>query len=382
MSYPGRPRYTGAVRRGWVLRIAIGITAFIFVSGAGLADSARHLESRGAGPRPTVFVPNRGQAPSDVLWQAEGTGFEAFFTGDGYVLRLVEAPAAHAGQPQGAIVASGAVANHASGATIFEERVSFVGANPHAVIEPLDPQSGKISFFRGRDPKKWASGLPAYARLRYANLYPGIDLLFYARAGTLEYDFVVAPGADPGLIRLRMAEGSTVRITPQGALQVGEGREAVLHRPFLYQNLENGKRAIEGKFVTLAGDSVGFQFGQYDRTKTLVIDPALNLLYSTYLGGPHDDEATAVVLDAQNNMYMLGFSASQDYPVSGNAYQPVRKNIGQVVTNIVVTKMSPSGILLYSTFVGGSTDDTSSGIVLDSKGNAYFTGVTNRPIFR
>ncbi len=192
---------------------------------------------------------------------------------------------------------------------------------------------------------------------------------------------MVAPGADPSLIRLLVDDGSAVLITPRGDLQVGKGSQAVLHRPLLYQNLEHGKQLIEGKFVSVAKNSVGFEFGRYDRSKTLVIDPALNLLYSTYLGGPHDDEATAIVLDAQNNLYMVGFSASQDYPVSGNAYQPVRKNLGHILTNLVVTKMSPSGVLLYSTFVGGSTDDTSSGIVLDARGNAYFTGVTKSADF-
>jgi hypothetical protein len=364
------------------LRVAIGLIGLI-LGCAAWADSLRHLENLrgGAGARPTVFVRNRGQAPADVLWQATGPGFEASFHNDGFVLRLMEAAKANGGSSRGGVPVSGTIGRSAVRVTAFEERVSFVGANPRAAIEPLDPQPGKISFFRGRDPKNWASGLPTYARLRYTNLYPGIDLLFYAEAGRLEYDFVVAPGADPGMIRLRVEDGSAVRITPQGALQVGEGKEAVLHRPLLYQNLEHGKQAIEGKFISLGGNSAGFQFGRYDRTKTLVIDPALNLLYSTYLGGPHDDEATAIVLDAQNNMYMLGFSASQDYPVSGNAYQPVRKNIGQVVTNIVVTKMSPSGVLLYSTFVGGSTDDTSGGIVLDASGNAYFTGMTKSPDF-
>ncbi|HEX3743418.1 MAG TPA: SBBP repeat-containing protein [Bryobacteraceae bacterium] len=328
------------------------------------------------------FVRNQGQAPADVAWQATGDGFEASFSRAGFTLKIAVAPPHRpADPPNGPAAVSGAVHRTDQQLTAIEQRISFLGANPAAAIEPLDPLPGKISFFRGKDPAKWASGLTAYARLRYRNLYPGVDLVFYANRGSLEYDYVVAPGADPSVIRLRTEDGQPLRVTAEGALQVGDGQHAVLHRPLLYQNLSHGRQVIQGKFVHLAENAVGFQFGRYDRSKTLVIDPALNLLYSTYLGGPHDDEATAVVLDAQNNMYMVGFSASQDYPVSGNAYQPVRKKLGYVVTNIVVTKMSPAGVLLYSTFLGGSTDDTSGGVVIDSHGNAYITGVTKSADF-
>jgi len=271
-----------------------------------------------------------------------------------------------------------------SATSLVEQHISFVDANPHAVIEALDPQPGKISFFRGRDRLKWAGGLASYKRLSYANLYPGVDLLFYAKAGSLEYDFVVAPGADPSLIRLRVDDGAPVRITTRGALQIGEGSKAILHQPLLYQNVANGKKAVEGKFAQVADNTFGFQFGSYDRSRPLVIDPALNLLYSTYFGGPHDDEPQAVTLDAQNSVYILGYSASEDFPVSGNAYQPIRKALGIRITNMVITKISSTGTLLYSTFLGGTTNDggagTQGGIVVDAFGHAYITSVTHSTV--
>jgi hypothetical protein len=330
--------------------------------------------------RPTCFVENLGQAPKDVLWQAEGAGFEASFSLDSFVLRLFGASpeSGHAN----AIAAGGAAApprvSVSGRVSVTEQRISLAGASPQARMEPLDPLPGKLSFFRGNNPKRWATGLATYTRLRYQNVYPGIDLLFYTNQGALEYDFVVSPGADPGAIRLRVEDGHPVRISEDGVLQVGEGAEAVLHRPLLYQNAGSGKQVVSGKFVSLADHTVGFQFSRYDASRALVIDPALSLLYSTYLGGPHDDESTSIAVDAQGNSYILGWAGSTDYPVSANAYQPERalSNAGVLIDNMVVTKMSPSGIPLYSTFLGGSTGETSGGIVVDAAGNAYLTGTT------
>jgi hypothetical protein len=354
------------------------------VFGQPAVDDSQSPSRRAAGQkhvRPTCFVENLGQAPKDVLWQAHGAGFEASFSRDGFVVRLFGAkPDASTGGSAKPLAAAGGGAGPAKLSdpgriTITEQRISLAGASPLATIEPLDRLPGRVSFFRGNNPKRWASGLSTYARLRYKNVYPGIDLLFYSNQGALEYDFAVAPGADPGAIRLRVEDGQPVRIE-NGVLQVGEGAGAVLHRPLLYQNVRSGKRVIGGNFVSLADDTVGFQFSQYDASRELVIDPALSLLYSTYLGGYHDDEATAIVLDAQNNSYILGFSQSPNYPVSGNAYQPLRANDTQLLANMVVTKISASGIVLYSTFLGGSTGESSGGIALDAAGNAYISGTT------
>ena len=345
----------------------------------------------GVEPSRTVsFVPNRGQAPTGVLWQAEAQGFEAFFRKDGFVLRVsVVEPAGKAASQQ--LTAPVPPKPAPTSVRVIEQGVTLVGidkgsttegsTNEGSTLEALDPQPGKISFFRGNDPARWVRGLPTYARLRYKNVYPGIDLLFYGNHGTLEYDFVVSPGADPSAIRLRLDRGTPSQITARGELRVGEGSEAVLHRPLLYQNLDNGKRMIEGTFVRRDQTTVAFRFSNYDSNKTLIIDPALSLLYSTYLGGYHDDEATGIALDGQGNAYIVGFSESPNYPISGNAYQQERANLTQFITNIVVTKINASGILLFSTFLGGSTGDTSGGIVLDSKGNAYITGFTKSSDF-
>jgi hypothetical protein len=143
-----------------------------------LSAQAQTLKTGVTVPRPIVFVPNHGQAPAGVLWQAQGQGFEASFRRDGFALRIMGAKG--------------------------EQNLSLVGIDKKSVLGPLDPQPGKINFFLGKDQSHWVRGLPTFARLRYQNVYPGVDLLFYGNQGKLEYDFVVVPGANPDLIRLRL----------------------------------------------------------------------------------------------------------------------------------------------------------------------------------
>jgi len=212
------------------------------------------------------FYANRGQAATDVLWQARGRGFSVSFRRDSFTLQM--------------FLAGGG--NH-----LLEQTISLAGAAGQ--IEPLDPLPGKLSFLRGSDSSRWVRGLATYSRLRYKEVYPGIDLLFYGNQGKLEYDFVVAPGADPGRIRLRV--NGMASVNGHGELQLGQGAEATMHRPVLYQNITGGKKTIAGSFARQVDGSLIFDCGDYDRAKTLVIDPTVNLLYATYLGGLHDDEA-------------------------------------------------------------------------------------------
>ena len=313
--------------------------------------------------RSDYFVRTSGQTASGVLWQASGDGFRASFARDRFVL----------------------TARTKSG--VESQSISFLNMDRGAVLEALDPLPGKASFFIGNDPSRWARGLSTYSRLKYRNLYPGIDLVFYWNAGHLEYDFAVAPGADPQQIRLQIEGDPSPRVTESGDLRTGTGALEVLHRPLLYQNTQNGRKVVNGKFAALPERAIGFELADYDRTRELIIDPTLTLLYSTYLGGGYDDEATAIALDSSGNSYILGYSASLDYPASANAYQPELKDTvteainGGVNPNVVVTKISPNGTLLFSTYLGGSNADHSAGLALDAQGNAYFSGTTDSPDF-
>jgi Bacterial Ig-like domain (group 3) len=336
------------------------------------------------------FTENKGQAPAGILWTTQGVNFRAEFSKGSFILQTarpmpealetgkrantkalpVTASAGTAGS-----VAAGQ--NEPPKVQIEDQRIELEGANPLSKIEPLDERPGKVSFFEGKDPSRWVKGASTYARLRYKEIYPGIDLVFYGKDGRLEYDFVVAAGADPNLIRMKIDGNDAVSITDQGELRLGD----VVHRPQLYQNLDHGKRMVEGKFVALAGDRVGFAFANYDRTKTFVIDPAINLLYSTYAGGIHNDQALGMTVDLQGNTYLTGWAASQDFPVTGNALQTTRMNIGFYLYDVIVMKFDPSGTLLYSTFLGGSQNDQGGPIVANPDGSVYVGGYTQSADF-
>jgi Beta-propeller repeat len=338
------------------------------------------------GQVPVMFVANQGQAPAGTLFEARTAGLDMLLAKTSVTLVRSWNPAKTESVVRSATEASpaGAAPRIPAGLSSLkteQQTIEFVGENPQVVVEALDEQGAKVNFFEGKDPSKWISKLSTYARVRYRNLYPGVDLVFYSHQGQLEYDFVVAPGADPSRIQLRLNGGNPIQITAMGELRVGHGDTAILHRPQLYQNTASGKKTVEGKFVRLSEDTVGFEFAAYDKSKTFILDPTVNLLYSTYMGGQHDDEAFGLAVDGSGNAYVTGYSASQDFPVTGNAYQTTRMNIGTYTYDVVIMKFDPSGVLLYSTFLGGSGTDQGDAIVFDPAGDAWVGGYTQSTDF-
>ncbi len=334
---------------------------------------------------PIVFAANQGQSPAGTLYEAQAGGLQVLLAKTGVTLRMerpTSAPAA--ATPKVAASAAGAGPSDLKNLRNYrleQQSLQFVGASSNMTVEPLEEQPGKVSYFFGNDPKHWVTNLKTYARIRYHNLYPGIDLVFYSHNGQLEYDFVVAAGADPNQIRLQVDGNDPMQVLATGELQIGSGKDAVLHQPVLYQNLNNGKKLVAGKFIRVAGNTVGFEFAGYDKTRTFIIDPKINLVYSTFAGGIHDDQAYGVALDAAGNAYVTGFAASQDFPVTGNALQSTRMNIGTYTYDVIVMKFDPSGTLLYSTFLGGGATELGYTIAVDAAGDAFVGGYTQSSDF-
>ncbi|HLE56590.1 MAG TPA: SBBP repeat-containing protein, partial [Rhodothermia bacterium] len=282
--------------------------------------------------------------------------------------------------------------------------MSLIGASPAPTVRGLDALPGKSNYFRGSDPRKWQTNVPNYSRVRYEDLYPGIDLVYYGNEGRLEYDFVVAPGADPHTIRFAVENGNskneirTTKIDANGDLVIAtDGGEVRFHKPVVYQEKSavgswqsagrssqafvvggssNHKsqfthhKLVDGRFVLLAQDQVGFEVGDYDRSRALVIDPVLT--YSTYLGGANGDIGYGVAVDAGGNAYVTGSTGSTDFPTA----TPLQTATGGDF-DIFVAKVNPTGTaLVYSTYLGGGGFDRGAAIAVDASGNAYLTGVT------
>ena len=245
-----------------------------------------------------------------------------------------------------------------------------------AELTPVSRLPGVVNDLRGDDSSQWKTGIPTYSRLRYESVYPGIDLDLYgsqAKGGTLEYDFRLAPDADPERIAVSFGE-APVRIAADGSLVAGSGTDALRQAaPVAFQPSSSGRTPVEVTFDDARG-GIGFELGAYDRSRPLVIDPLL-IDYSTYLGGDGDDNFNDIVVDGSGSAYVGGLTDSTDFNLEGEISDT------PVGFDGFVSKLSPSGdSLVYSTYLGGNASDFVNGIAVDD-GSVYIAGSTSSTDF-
>jgi Abnormal spindle-like microcephaly-assoc'd, ASPM-SPD-2-Hydin/Beta-propeller repeat len=323
------------------------------------------------GNLPLRFEANLGQTDPRVNFVSMGANSALFLTPSGAVLTLNRNPA----KPQ----PSARLSHNAKNSGRVALQFSLRGASKGAIAEGVDPLPGKSNYFIGNNPRHWHTNVPAFAKVRYAGIYRGVDLVYYGNRGALEYDFVIAPGADPSRIRIGVAGASGLSMSRDGAivLQTLAG-DVRLERPEIYQ-LDRGLRSpVAGGYVLAANREIQFHLGAYDRSRALVIDPVLQ--YSTFLGGTTSDSANAIVVDPSFNAYITGQTSSTDFPTTSGVLQTSLHG----TQNVFISKLNPTGsALLYSTYLGGSTGNGDSGlaIAIDSSGDAYVTGLTTSSNF-
>jgi Bacterial Ig-like domain (group 3)/MBG domain (YGX type)/Chitobiase/beta-hexosaminidase C-terminal domain/Beta-propeller repeat len=333
------------------------------------------------GRLPLSFEVNDGQIAREVQFLARGSGYSLFLTEDAAVLSLMKDGAGSHGQRRAAAVAA---------AKTDVIRMELVGASADPKLSGVEPLAGKANYLIGNDPSKWHTGVPTYARVKYARVYPGVDLVYYGNQRQLEYDFVVAPGANARDLRVRFDGARKLRIGADGNLRiVARNGEIAFQKPVAYQLRDGRRELVDGRFVKSGKNEVGFALGNYDATRELVIDPVL--AYSTYLGGSGGDSAVGIAVDAEGSAYVTGNTNSTDFPLKGNSYQKTNKGVANGFGNVFVTKMNTAGSGLdYSTYLGGSGHiavpqmsgiqtsggDSAGGIAIDAYGNAYVTGAT------
>lgn len=247
--------------------------------------------------------------------------------------------------------------------------LGFVGASPHTVLKGGQRLPGTMNYLVG-DRARWRTGLPTFAQVDYRRVWPGIDAVFEGRSGRLEYDFRVAPGADPAQIGLQVGGAQSVRVAHDGALVLRAANGGTVRQlaPHSYQMVDGQRRTVSSRYV-VSGDRVRIGLGAYDHRLPLVIDPVLG--YVTYLGGGDNDGATGIAVDAHGAAYVTGFAISGDFPIRGGL-----SDAGNG-PGVFVSKLSPDGRSLeYSTYVGSAHSGGATGIAVDSHGAAYLTGVT------
>ncbi len=268
---------------------------------------------------PMSFEPNQGQADSQFKFLARGSGYTILLspTEADLGLRSSSPDSSIHANDRGVLSSANGVNTPNSYATL---RLRFLGANTSAQIEGLDEQPGVSNYYVGNDPTKWRTNVPHFSRVRYKNLYPGIDFVYYGNQSQLEHDFILAPGADPSKIRLRVDGAEKISFDADGNLLLDVlGGTLRFSKPFIYQqsNAET-KTPVKGRFVRRGPSKIGFRVLAYNRKQPLVIDPIL--AYASYLGGSGTDNAFAVTSDNAGSVYLTGSTTSTDFPMK-NAYQ-------------------------------------------------------------
>src|ERR1700690_3724685 len=311
---------------------------------------------------PLSFEPNLGQAKGDTKFLARGDGYSLFLTSD-----------------QAVLVMKGHASKSAKGATGVLD-MQLVGSNPAPNFAAQDELPGKTNYFIGKQ-ENWRSNVPTYGKVAEKNVYPGIDLLYYGTQRKLEYDFNVAPGADPRGIQISFDGAQKLKVDAAGNLILSlAGGEVKFEKPFAYQMKGDQKEPVTARFHL--GDRkyrVYFAIGDYDTKRPLVIDPIL--AYSTYLGGSDIDGANAIAVAPDNTAFVAGGTFSTDFPVA-HALQPNAGGPNDFSQDGFVTKLSADGsTLLYSTYLGGMNQDVANGIAVDAAGEAYVIGTTESPDF-
>jgi hypothetical protein len=358
---------------------------------------------------PLFFEPNQGQSAAPVKFLAHGSGYGLFLTADEAVLEVQHSAAgtqasgstrrpAHGGQP----VSSSVI------------RMKLDGANRSARVSGASRLPGKSNYFIGNDSSKWRRDIPQFAQVEYQAVYPGIDLVYYGDQGQLEYDFRVAPGANPNQIALSF-QGASARIDPADSgdliLSTGDG-DVRFHAPRIYQRIGQSidqsieqrigqqaapasgnaaaspEKIVAGSFRQLAGNKIGFVIGDYDHSRELVIDPTLS--YLSYVGGNGTELLTQVAVDTAGLIYVAGSTTSTTFPFPASP-PPLQGSLGgSGAQNIFIAVINPllqppqytaAQQLVYATYLGGSGTDSLAGLEVDGLFSIYVAGTTNSTDF-
>ena len=336
------------------------------------------------GTLPLAFEANQGQIDPQVKFMARGNGYTVFLTANDTVFALRSSSQAASSQ------AAAARANRAKAlagtlqlaaeptpeqARTGAIHMHLVGGNPQSQITAGSELPGRSNYFIGNDRSQWHANVAQYARISRRDAYPGVNMAFYGVQKQLEFDFIVAPGASPAAIRLGVTGANRIATDPSGNLILASSAgNVLLHKPVAYQQKDGARQPVEASFVLRAKNQVSFELGNYDRSRELVIDPSVS--YATYLGGTSEDDGNAIAVDGSGNAYVTGQTKSMDFPTKNALY-----GTNKGVFDAFVTELSPTGTLVYSTYIGGTSNDSGNAIAVNASGDAFVAGGTNSSDF-
>ncbi|MBI3474272.1 MAG: SBBP repeat-containing protein [Acidobacteria bacterium] len=359
------------------------------------------------GSLPLSFEENHGQATSDVKFIAHGTSQTLILNSRGAVLNLRK-PAGHRE------IRKGESFDPMDSASI---QMTLPGSNLAPSVEGQEKLPGVANYAFGLDRSKWITGIPTYAKVRFSEVYPGVDLDYHGNNRQLEYDFVVRSGANPQNIRLAFDGVQGLELDGEGNLLLhASGGDILQHKPIAYQQIGGLQWEVPAKFLLVGANEAAFEIGAYDHSRALVIDPVL--AYSTYFGSAADDVINGIAIDPQGNAYIVGTTNNGGGPnfvfinkinaagtasvysngvgdpncdsygngiaVDANGLAFVAGEYGTwdqyQLCNLkyaLASKLNGTGTFVYALAFGGAgADDHANAVAVDTQGNAYFTGQT------
>ncbi len=367
--------------------------------GLALFPTSKVVPQNQYGKLPMYFTPNAGQIKKDVKYYSSGSGYSFFFTNNGVTYSFAKA-----------------------GSKTL--KINFIGANADANIIGNEKQDAKVNYLKGSNPKNWQTNVPTYSGITYQGIYPGIDIAYKGTNQQLKYEFYLKPGADYKQINLAYQGANSLSLDKGGNLLIKTNWGTLKDtKPYTYQ-IVNGKKTVIQSNYAVNGNKASFNLGKYNSSYPVVIDPSLTfstflgnsssdaaldiavdgigntyitgynkdasnrndvfvaklnpagsgLVYSTYFGGGSDDSGNEIAIDSSGNAYITGYTNSSNFPVTLNSYD---KTYGGNTDAFIAKLNSTGSALVYSTYLGGSGNDISDSIVIDSYGNAYVTGGTD-----
>jgi hypothetical protein len=312
------------------------------------------------GKLPMTFEANAGQTDSRVKYLSRGAGYTLFLTSNNEAVVSLARTTAKKERQTAAV------------------RMALLGSKPATSIRALEPKETVSNYYYGNDPKRWLRDVKHFGRVSYEGVYPGIDVVYYGSQRQLEYDFVVAPGADPKAIRLQFEGADSLTADTNGdlVLQTRYGQLRQL-KPVVYQDVDGARRYIAANY-TVRGKQAAFALGEYDRNATLIIDPIL--VYSTFLGGTGLENGSNVAVDSFQSAYVVGSTSSTDFPLAGGIAGQTSYRGGSFDAFLV--KYNPSGnSIAFATYIGGSGSETATVVGIDTAGNIILGGETDSANF-
>lgn len=351
------------------------------IPATGPTKSAEQRVLAAYGNLPIAFEANQGQTDPQVKYLARGQGYTLFLTSGEAVFSmptkrrkssaLAEAVMHKRMGPSKIMKAFRQQQTRESHRnSVASLRMRMLGANPEPVVAAENPQPGRKNYLIGRNPKNWHTNIPLYSQVHYQDVYPGVDMVFHG-ARQLEFDFVVNAGAQSERIELGFSGARRIRTEDSGDLLLSSAAgELRLMHPVAFQEKDGARLPVNARFVVNRKNEVSFALGPYDRTRQLVIDPAIS--FSSYLGGSGEDEGQGIALDASGNFYVTGQTDSQDFPDSSAT------NAGSY--DVFLSQITSSGTLGFTTTFGGTSGDDGTAVAVDSTG-IYVAGITDSSDF-